>query len=93
MVVQVSSVIVPQSMVSVQIENMGSRTIPTCQAAERSVSLCLLRPFVAHDLLVDSMLPHVLASTEKDLARLRMLEGFGNSRNAADHVNKTADKD
>ena len=49
MIVQVSSIVVPQSMVSVQIENMRSRTIPAYQAAEGFVSLCLLqRPFVAH---------------------------------------------
>ena len=46
---QVSSVVVPQSMVSVQVEDMRSRTIPTYQAAEGFVSLCLLqRPFVAY---------------------------------------------
>jgi heme-degrading monooxygenase HmoA len=49
MIVQISSVAVPQSVVSVQIENMRSRTIPTYQAAEGFVSLCLLqRPFVAY---------------------------------------------
>ena len=49
MTVQISSVAVPQSVVSVQIENMRSRTIPTYQAAEGFVSLCLLqRPFVAY---------------------------------------------
>lgn len=49
MIVQVSSVAVPQSMVSVQVEDMRSRTIPTCQAAEGLVPLCLLqRPFVAY---------------------------------------------
>lgn len=49
MIVQISSVTVPQSVVSVQIENMPSRTIPTYQAAEGFVSLCLLqRPFVAY---------------------------------------------
>jgi len=36
-------------VLSVQIENMRNRTIPTCQAAEGFVSLCLLQsPFVAH---------------------------------------------
>jgi heme-degrading monooxygenase HmoA len=36
-------------MVSVQIEDMRSRTIPTCQAAEGFVSLYLLQsPFVAY---------------------------------------------
>jgi heme-degrading monooxygenase HmoA len=49
MIVQVSSVAVPQSLVSVQIEDLRSRTIPTYQAAEGFVSLCLLqRPFVAY---------------------------------------------
>src|SRR5271170_6342306 len=49
MIVQILSVAVPQSVVSVQIENMRSRTIPTYQAAEGFVSLCLLqRPFVAY---------------------------------------------
>lgn len=49
MIVQISSVAVPQSVLSVQIENMRSRTIPTYQAAEGFVSLCLLqRPFVAY---------------------------------------------
>jgi heme-degrading monooxygenase HmoA len=49
MIVQVSSVVVPQSMVSVQVENMRSRTIPTYQAAKGFVSHCLLeRSFVAH---------------------------------------------
>ncbi len=49
MIVQISSVAVPQSVVSVQIDDMRSRTIPTYQAAEGFVSLCLLqRPFVAY---------------------------------------------
>ena len=49
MIMQVSSVVVPQSMVSMQIETMRSWTIPACQAAEGFVSLCLLqRPFVAY---------------------------------------------
>lgn len=49
MIVQVSSVAVPQAMVSVPIEDVRSRTIPTYQAAEGFVSLCLLqRPFVAY---------------------------------------------
>jgi heme-degrading monooxygenase HmoA len=49
MIVQVSSVAVPQSLVSVQIEDIRSRTIPAYQAAEGFVSLCLLkRPFVAY---------------------------------------------
>jgi heme-degrading monooxygenase HmoA len=49
MIVQVSSVAVPQSMVNVRIEDMRSRTIPIYQAAEGFVSLCLLqRPFVAY---------------------------------------------
>jgi len=49
MIVQVSSVAVPQSMVSVRVEDIRSRTIPTYQAAEGFVSLCLLqRPFVAY---------------------------------------------
>jgi len=49
MIVQVSSVAVPESLVSVQIEDMRSRTIPAYQASEGFVSLCLLqRPFVAY---------------------------------------------
>ena len=57
MLVQISSVAVPQSVVSVQIENMRSPTIPTYQAAEGFVSLCLLqRPFVAYvELLMTSI--------------------------------------
>ena len=49
MIVQILSVAVPQSVVSAQIENLRSQTIPTYQAAEGFVSLCLLqRPFVAY---------------------------------------------